>query len=288
MATVRGVPVPYPTVQAAHDAASIGDAIIIAPGTYSAGVRLTKAVHLIGDTTDPCARPIVLGKSPTTVYGSISLAIPSTAWGDLNAVLIEAITPDYGGNNFYLESTQDATRTVLVNRCNLTTATGANRIVDGNGADLGMRLLQCTRTVAGRVQQLSAPSRIEHFGCQLLTAPVNEGWAYFYDDSVRSATAGYGCGYGDLLRSQYVGQAMRLWGQIILPPGIDRSLARVKVFRDVSGAPESTAWATATPDPVTGEWDLPYMPTDHTYWVQRIMPSGYAHRIDGPYQPIVA
>lgn len=287
MATVRAVPIPYPTPQAAHDAAQIGDTIVIAPGSHP-GVRLTKAVHIVGDTMDPCARGVVLGVFPGGSYSSISLAIPSTNWGTLSTVLIEAVTPDWNGTNFAVEAAHDATKTVLVNRCNLTTATGADRLVDGNSADLGMRLLQCTRTVSGRVQQLSAPSRIEHFGCQLLTAPVNEGWALFVDDSVRTPTTGYGCAYGEMLRAQFMGEPLRLWGQIVLPTGEDRSAARVRIYRSVNGQPERVPWVEVTPNPVTGGWDVPYLPTSYTYWVQRIMPTGYAHRIDGPYQPIVA
>ena len=46
--TVRNVPTTYPTIQSAINAASAGDLILVAPGTYNENVVMYKPVRLQG------------------------------------------------------------------------------------------------------------------------------------------------------------------------------------------------------------------------------------------------
>ena len=283
MPTTRAVPVPYPTIQDAYDDADFGDTILLEPGTYP-GLYMTKPVNIVGNTDDPCSSPVVLGVNPVNGY-SILLSISS--WGSVPSILFEAITPDYSGTNFGVVSSHNATNPIIVNRCNLTTLTGASRIVDGNSCDLSMKLISCTRTNVGRVRQLVNPTEIWVDKCEFLTAPYDEGWNVFVDDSVRSPTVGYGCAYGEFLRDQYGGAPFRIAGVADID-NASPDQVQVQLFIADTLGMKRTSWTVTTPDPTTGEWSFDYLPTDKTYYVALVPPEGYRPKLIGPYTPVQA
>jgi hypothetical protein len=58
---IINVPADYATVQAAHDAANDGDILLIAPGTYTEWVKVSKGVHIFGTGSSPLNTKIYYG-----------------------------------------------------------------------------------------------------------------------------------------------------------------------------------------------------------------------------------
>jgi hypothetical protein len=58
---IINVPEDYATVQAAHDAANDGDILLIAPGTYTEWVKVSKGVHIFGTGKSPLDVKIYYG-----------------------------------------------------------------------------------------------------------------------------------------------------------------------------------------------------------------------------------
>jgi len=58
---IINVPADYATIQAAHDAANDGDILLIAPGTYTEWVKVSKGVHIFGTGKSPLDTQIYYG-----------------------------------------------------------------------------------------------------------------------------------------------------------------------------------------------------------------------------------
>lgn len=304
MPTVRHVPVYYPTIQVAHDAANPGDTILIDPGVYSDQSQgLTKRVHLIGNTPDP-------GVSGSVVIQSTG-ANPAIMWlsspgpGDL---LIEGVQIYKGKPPLLIPGPANGLR-LHINRCrffNSSTA-GAGSICFGHSSPLFLRITNCdthcwwytgawTWQLGGGAENDVRISGIERyynespFPLNLVTSPASDPyeWAgFFYDVKAEEAGAGYGWEQGELLRTSFMTDGYVLWGVAgeNLPPEFDRSQIELRVLRQhSSGTIERNPWAVLHPNPITGEFSVQNLPTDHTYWVEGIL-EGYRPQIDGPFVP---
>jgi hypothetical protein len=304
VATIRKVPEIYPTIQAAHDAAAAGDTVLISPGTY-APVKMTKPIHLIGDTLDPVGNPVQIGNgtnTPGLACTGIYINIPAQSVA--TDMLVEGIkfanSSNSGWNTIQVSPSWPTKLRMRINRCLFSHADYGACIFAGNSSSTGsveLRVEYCTVTnlrngigtwwsgpsLAGNMVDVLRTQTVKS-----LVIPNTSGWASALCDQVLVATANYGANYGQFLRPQYEGVAYTIPGQIVLPDGIDRSTTRVRLYREIGGQIEVLPWVLTVPDPVTGEWVFRYLPTDQRFWVQTVPPQGYRPRIDGPYVPAPA
>lgn len=300
MATVRYVdPVngPYLTIQAAHDAANEGDTILIAPGLYTAAdslLTLTKRIHIKGNATDPSQVVLSSATGP-----AIRLNYPL-----LHAMWIEGVTLQVQnwGSVFYASimvvSSMAEAGLLHVNRCRLVHPApplGSIFYITSTNVACRARLEQCAIVGSPKTYSYSnAASRLEIIACTSPSSMVNAPIAYppgvlGPNDWVIGPLAGYGADYGAWFYEQWMGDAFAIPGQVILPPGHDRSQSDIRLFRESAvGKIEIYPWMQRTPDPVSGEYSFDYLPTDHRYWVQTVPPPGFQPRIDGPYVPQAA
>lgn len=107
-------------------------------------------------------------------------------------------------------------------------------------------------------------------------------------DYVTAPTDGYGPDYSYFLNPAIAahGGAGRIFGSVYLREGESPDGTVLHLYRETeNGTIEARRWIETTPDPVTGDYEFRYLPTDHRYWVQCIPPSGYEPVIRGPYIP---
>jgi hypothetical protein len=292
---------PYLTIQAAVDAATAGDTILIAPGTYTQ-VSLTKRVHLKGETTDPIGNPVILNSaSPIRFY------LPWDTTGDLwiEGLRISPISERHGLAANYANAPLLPPGVMLrINRCVLASSPGFAywMILNyGDSTDIHFTMNNCTELASCYADWTAIVSQNvnntiairEHHGFarpywrSISGYEINPAtWASYNESYVTTDTPGYGANYGTWYAPQWMGDAYQVDGQIILPEGVDRSLARVRLYRRRAGIIDTNPWMITTPDPVTGIWAFNILPTDCDYFVWRAMPAGYQHRIDGPYIPV--
>jgi hypothetical protein len=290
MATIRQVPSAYPTIQAAHDAATEGDTIVIAPGTY-APLIMNRRVHLKGDTTDIVAAPVRIVTSNGSVYPILMQNMPANLTGDL---WMEGITFDGASSGQMYAYSWSSGLHWHINRCSIP----ANHYLGyfGGVRKVWLTISNLTATAAygGAILYLSQRTdhRINILAARLGSAPVWPGggdpatWAEYLADYKTVDTPGYGAAYGTWYAEQWMGRQYALGGTV-RPRGADAaSQWQALIYRErIGGGMESTAWAQATPDPITGRVRVGYLPTDRRYYVAMIGPAGYPPSLQGPYDP---
>jgi parallel beta-helix repeat protein len=132
MGTTRNVPGTYATIQAAITAASTGDTIIVAAGTYNEDVNVNKSIQLFGAGIDQsyivglktgAAQTIFLGANNTTLSGftitragnnitdwASNVKTSGVAFGQtLTGCLVQNCKVTGNRNGVYLNNTQGAT-----------------------------------------------------------------------------------------------------------------------------------------------------------------------------------
>lgn len=301
MATVRQVPSAYPTIQAAHDAAVEGDTIVVAPGSY-AGVNLSKRVHLKGETTDSAT---VIVQATATVP-AIFIALPGA--GTVGDLWIEGVTLKRASDSYVplFKATVTPALRVRINRCRFDHAGGIAYPLSVNYATTSpwwLALSSChilgwAQDVAMALVAANASNVLTMTECLLAGAPtfwavppggrlaLPPAWATYQVDYRTAATPGYGPAYGTWYAEQWMGRQYALGG-IVRPRGVDAaSQWQCLIYRErLGGGMEATAWAQATPDPITGLVRVGYLPTDRRYYVAMIGPQGYPPSLHGPYDP---
>lgn len=298
---------PYFTVQAAHDAAAAGDTVLVSPAhTSTTALNWTKRVHLKGDTQAPDSTPVVvggidleglkpLGSAATVFFEGLTIAATASTWSGIYHPLVIGFrgSPSDWANGPEL----------IFNRCRFGYApyglSGWYGVKNGRfhfrNCDFNYQhvstqgyLWQNFCPSDGKSDQAFRTMNIVNcrIGPNAVPLPgTEEYWAAIYLDAVVNATPGYGAGYGQWYAEQFQGQAYRAYGQIILPQGVDRSTARVRLYRVVNGEIDLIPWLVFVPDPVTGNWEHQYLPTDQVYWAATIPPAGYRPQWDGPFIP---
>ncbi|WP_295451875.1 hypothetical protein [uncultured Thiodictyon sp.] len=285
VAQVRAVPSPYATITAAIAAASPGDTILISPlagGAVHAGAAVTKQVRFKALTEDPIGNPV-------RVY-SLGGSSSGMQLDGSGVMLLEGLT--FSDSAF---STGVNWLTWKFNRC---VFTGGPL---GYGSQASSRLLisNCTNTYAGsrtfwlngydgwslQVSKWRGANAISIYTGGQAPSPLSI-------DAVTTETVGYGAGFGSWLCNTGTGEwdlrAYQVYGQVILPAGVDRSTTQIRLYKEAGGVIETAPWATGTPNAVTGEWSWPYLPTTYRYWVQTVPPAGFTPQIDGPFVPGLA
>ena len=295
MPTVRYVdPVngPYYTIQEAHDAASAGDTLVLAPGDHGSAV-LTKAVHLKGDTTDPEGVPCRVVESAGAY--SIRYDLPTDTAGDIWVEGVWFQQPGSFDHGLGLMGPGELLGRLRTNRCiwsGSTTQRPVRLHYITNQKPYRWRCENCRfdRSDLNRLALVSndLSSEVELLRCQTYAAPVlynitASDLALWIDDTVRVPTAGYGPAYGAFYFDQWAdGAIQRIAGTVEL--GGDSLVGDSQVFlyrerADRPGHLERIPWMETTPDPISGAWEFRYLPTDHRYAVLVNPPEDYEPRI---------
>lgn len=291
MPTIRKVPEIYPTLQEAHDAASPGDTILIAPGSYMP-ITMTKVVHLKGDTTDPVNNPVHIGNGAD--YRGYFYLYPSSNSG-ISDWWIEgvAIQPDpnqVGAFNIWNGPQWPAGLRVTFNRCWLRPRYALGYAYNNTGAPR-LRFLNCWGNCNNQLAWFAAAGcSVEFAGHRADNAPYAissvPGLITANDHRIGPAV-GYGPGYGDWYADQFMtGEVFRIPGTVKPRAGDSPDAWELRLYRvGTNGLPERVPWLVANPDPITGEFVFEWLPTDHTYWVALAPGPGYEPIWRGPYIP---
>jgi hypothetical protein len=248
-------------------------------------------VHIKGDGDSPS--DVLLGQTYDSFTGpALDLRLPSGTAGDL---WIEGVTLQQGERSFGAIHVRDnyyfPQGTLRLNRCVLSVSFGGpNYILHSQYAegDYRIRAEQCHFILyddiyAPLVVNASLTSSVMLFGCSV-TPNVNDPYngvrirnntgiagtdmapliAEWYHDCAIEPTAQYGPDYGDWYAPQFQGTPYRLYGKETLQSGGNLEDIQIYIYRETayqSGLINPVPWLQTTPDPVTGEWDMPYLPT---------------------------
>jgi hypothetical protein len=244
----------YATIAAAIAAASAGDVIVLASGSY-AGADVGKAVHIVAEAQ---------------TYGSVTITSSLRYLGALGGpLLLEGLQLTQGID---LRNAGGAVR-VWLNRC------GIGVLFSGFGVGLGkgysasakVRLENCARhntSYTGLFLDSKATDQVELVRCQV-PGIIPCGFCSAYptvitEDWVAPPTAGYGPAYGTWYSNQFIGQVVRVAGTAALEVGDAVEDVQVLLYRETayqSGRIEATRWMETAPDPVSGAWQFAYLPT---------------------------
>ena len=294
MPTIRRVPDPYITIQAAHDAANPGDTILIAPGTYARVVG-NKFVHLIGDTDDPINNPVLIQNGTGFSGTSIVWSFPSNTVGEW---WTEGITCGYGSSDVkgavYLTGNWPVGMRWVANRCIFSGAT----IIDDSTTPIGITWYNVQQVAGGISTNLfyikgTADNSIILEKTRILLIPISvsnfsdtepELWLDWVTDVVNADTVDYGPAYGEFLFAD-TPLPYRIAGTIEFYNASPDD-TQVKLYKAATNGMEDTAWSNRAPDPTTGAWEFNYLPSDGSYYVAIVPPAGYEPKLLGPYTPV--
>ena len=280
MATVRAVPVPYATIQAAHDAADAGDTILIEPGDYAA-ISITKQVHIKGNTDDPVNNPVHVGGIRSYLYftgcGADRWVEGVTLSNDPNASAIVIFNGTYSSSE-----------KIYFHRC--TFKTGSNRLMYGSSSTPHIVCTNCYLNTSLRVcDSFDAGATCVFLACDGDSATLPYGSSVPADfflgvDFLIQGTEDYGNEYGGWFYPTFEPQIYTIAGSVTLDGELDT--VEVKLYRATDTGAESCAWITTYPDAGSGAWRFDYLPITHQYYVSLIPPVGYKPELLGPYVPL--
>lgn len=194
-----GIGKEFATVQAAIDAADIGDQIHIDPGTYGS-VLLNKHVHLIGTGASP--NDVIINNPLADYLAAIRTALPTVFYNNEEVFYIENIMIRNivgGRGTVKFNGFTDSHIIVNFNKCSLIdTGTSNSEVLDMIDSSLTINLYNCyLSTPVDHIYGFNI-GEINLFKCEL-----NKTLKYLYCtesvteiDYVTSPTPGYGINYG--------------------------------------------------------------------------------------------
>ena len=303
MPTIRHVPVYYATIADAIAAADPGDTLLLDPGVYSNWVMyISKPVHIKANTNDVYGNQVRFNGGHYNSYNDNSTLVFSFAYdADVPQVIIEGIVVSSmtGGNPGYepscIKLKSPGTQFVF-NKCVIegpdysVTYQHFCDIPDGNKVLFN----NCSRPAvdgtgpSNEITDVGVNSEIMFTGCFMeFQAPWVEGgiessMAVWADDSVRTATEGYGIDYGSWILDNTDAISYRIAGKIA--GDISPEVVQVRLYVAEPGGITPCAWSVTNPD-VDGNWGFEYLPIDAKYYVAIIPPEGYQPELIGPYDP---
>jgi hypothetical protein len=294
---------PYTTPQAAHDAATAGDTLVISAGTYGF-LNMTKPVNVVGEQQPSGACPTTTLDDTTTFnYGALIINIPTNGWGAVTSIYIEGLVLAARRDSSYspywhalVVGAVPTGKIIVVSRCRLLGNYGLS-FFPGQRSETEFRNCSFENLFAPiEWIALSGTSGIPATGTVVRLflcyrdkdwdAAVQAGLTTFYNDSVKVATPNYGCAYGSWLAGAWQPGSYSIPCKVRVRTGDSPSGTKFRLYKESAGLMEVTPWAIANADSVTGEAVFNWLPTTERYWVQMIPPPGYRPTLDGPYIPV--
>lgn len=293
MPTVRRIPDPYPTLEAAAADAQSGDVILLAPGTYGHSAHITfPAVSFIGESGNITDTIIQCDSYGKRLYVHDA---------DFNGtLLIEGINinvkQDWQGMfNFKLGSTavvhfnkvlRTGSRT---QGCWTEFSNGSDKVVNLRMTYCSSPLVQYNTSIVPFNLDYSRDSTVQITNTYMAedvttlgTVPLDE-LAFHEHDVVTTTTAGYGHLEGAFLGVDYaLTPTKRIAGVIDTPA--DPTAISVYRFRVHANDGLMLDAARIHPD-AEGVWSFENLPTDIMYYIAVVPPEGYQPQLIGPYNP---
>ena len=303
MPTLRTVPDTYASIAEAITAADPGDTIFVRPGTYTSSLTINKPVHIKGDTDDPINNPVIIttGYSSTSTRAGLTLSFSYDA--SVPQIFLEGVTIKgcYYSNIYVTSNTVSVNvglTQVIFNRCILEPGTQYGRFVYVPGGYCDIQMLNCQHMFSSLASASSFESDVTDantkividksiFGLapSVLTLTYSQ-IAVWVNDTVTSATTGYGPAYGAWYMDQFSGLPYKLAG-VALGTYVDPELVQIILLRSTNGEIERFGWRVTTPD-AAGNWEFKYLSSAHQHYVVLIPPEGHRGEVVGPYTPVQA
>lgn len=277
MASIRRVPEVYPTIAAAMAEAAEGDTILLKPSAtaYAIGATYPKRVHLVGDTTDTVNNPCIV--RPTGLgYGTnqwTPAGVGDVWWEGIK--MLPSASQRVGLGKL-------ANGKWRFSHCWFARDTVEWHFSLDQAAYIDVWFYQCRfeRRQGGGAGGWDSEfidaynGRIEAWNCHLDSAwsvaryspPIISA-----DNSVYTATPGFGPAYGDWLAPQFMAQPYGIGGTIEdIGAGYGFENWEILLFRELAAGTnqlDRAYWQRAVAHPLTGAWAFEYLPRDRRYAV---------------------
>jgi hypothetical protein len=276
MASIRRVPEVYPTIAAAMAEAAEGDTILLKPSAtaYAIGPSYPRRVHIVGDTTDTVGNPCIVrpsglnyGNNPWSPSGNGDVwwegikMLPASsnriALSPLGGTSVWRFSKCYFARDTveWHFSLQTYPAKVWFYQCRYEQRQGGgtngwdSEFFDGYGGV------------------------VEAWNCHL-----DSSWSARWpapeivlDNSVYTATQGYGPAYGDWLAPQFMAQPYGIGGTIEdIGAGYGFENWEILLFRELAAGTnqlDRSYWQRTVAHPLTGAWAFEYLPRDRRYAV---------------------